>query len=194
MRRLLESSLTSAVLAIGAPGAVALASEEGGLPQLRQVDTFVSQVFWLVITFGILYFMMSRVVLPRIGNVMEERQQKVDDDLSRAERLKAEAEQVMAEYETALSEARNKASELIREADDAMSALATERQDAFTRVLSEKTKAAEARIGEAKQAALGELAGVAGETATAVAEKLISVKPDGKAVKAAVAEVLGGRG
>jgi F-type H+-transporting ATPase subunit b len=194
MRRLLERSLTSAVLAIGAPGAVALASEEGGLPQLRQVDTFVSQIFWLVVTFGLLYLMMSRVVLPRIGNVMEERQQKVDDDLSRAEKLKAEAEQVMAEYEAALTESRNKASEFIREADEAMKAEAATRQDAFSRELTEKTKAAEARISTAKQTALGELAGVAGDTAVAVAEKLIAVKPDGKAVKAAVADVLGGRG
>jgi F-type H+-transporting ATPase subunit b len=194
MRRLLERSLTSAVLAIGAPGAIALASEEGGLPQLRQVDTFVSQIFWLVVTFGLLYLMMSRVVLPRIGNVMEERQQKVDDDLSRAEKLKAEAEQVMAEYEAALTESRNKASEFIREADEAMKAEAATRQDAFSRELTEKTKTAEAHISTAKQTALGELAGVAADTAVAVAEKLIAVKPDGKAVKAAVADVLGGRG
>src|SRR3546814_6905695 len=65
-------------------------SGSGGLPQL-DADTYPTQIFWLVVTFVILYLIMSKVALPRIAEVLEERQERVADDIETAERLRSEA-------------------------------------------------------------------------------------------------------
>jgi F-type H+-transporting ATPase subunit b len=187
MRYLLSTlTLTGCVLAT----TLAQASEEGGLPQLRQVDTFVSQVLWLFITFGVLYGLMSRIVLPRIADVMEERQDKVDDDLTRAERLKVEAEGVMSEYEKALAEARGKASSVLKQASEEITGELSAREASFAADLAEKSKAAEGRIVQAKSDALANLRAVAAESAVAVTSKLIGVTPRGEAVDRAVGKAI----
>src|SRR3546814_10856843 len=88
-------------------------SGSGGLPQL-DADTYPTQIFWLVVTFVILYLIMSKVALPRIAEVLEERQERVADDIETAERLRSEAAVVQSEYETAMAEARGKAQEIGR--------------------------------------------------------------------------------
>ena len=60
------------------------------MPQFAQVDTFASQIFWLVVSFAILYILLSKVVIPRISTVLENRQQKIASDLKRAEEARAE--------------------------------------------------------------------------------------------------------
>ncbi len=61
------------------------------MPQLEQFDTYLSQVVWLVISFAILYVVMWKAALPRVADVLQERQERIDDDLERAEKLKSEA-------------------------------------------------------------------------------------------------------
>ena len=78
------------------------------MPQL-DLATFTPQLVWLGITFILLYLVMWRVALPRIGEVLEERQNRIQHDLDEAGRLKGEAEQALADFETSLSEARSKA-------------------------------------------------------------------------------------
>ena len=73
------------------------------MPQLDPT-TWIAQLFWLIVTFVALYFVLSRSILPRIANVMEARQSKIDDDLDRAAASKQEADGVLAEYEKALAE------------------------------------------------------------------------------------------
>ncbi len=180
--------------------ALPLAAAEGGgsdgLPQLTQTDTFVGQIFWTIITFGILYFAMSKVIIPRIGEAMEERQDKIDDDLSRAEKLKRETEQVIEEYEAKLAEARGAARETVREATEAWEAQAAKREKKANEALAKKTAEAEERIAAAKQAALDNLKSVATEVSTAASAKLLGSAPSEadaqKAVEASLAE--GGRG
>lgn len=164
----------------------ALAAEDGGLPQISQVGTFASQIFWLVVTFGLLYVVMSRVALPRIGDVVEERRDKIDDDLMRAETVRSEAEEVLAEYEKALAAAREEASGMLHQANEEMKAKMTERHEAFSQDLAERTREAEERIEAAKSEALKDLSSVAAETATAATNKLVGFKPDSKTVANAV--------
>jgi len=163
------------------------------MPQLNP-EHFASQIFWLVVVFVALYVLMSWLVLPRISEVLEERQDKVDDDLSRAEKLRAEAEAVLAEYEAALASARAEASGLLKQAGDKMKAEAAERQSAFARTLAEQAKEAEARILAAKAQALGNLKSVAAGAATAATAKLIAVTPGESEVDKAVDDTLGGQG
>lgn len=165
---------------------VALAAEEGGLPQISQVDTYASQIFWLFVTFGLLYIVMSRVALPRIGDVIEERRDKIDDDLMRAETIRSEAEDVLAEYEKALSVAREEALGIQQKTSDEVKAKMDERHEAFSQELAERTREAEERIAGAKNEALKDLASVASETAAATTDKLVGFTPDSKAVDKAV--------
>tara|TARA_R110002072_G_scaffold4706_9_gene32898 strand:+ start:4133 stop:4699 length:567 start_codon:yes stop_codon:yes gene_type:complete len=170
----------------------AYAQEVEGLPQIKQVDTFVSQAFWLVVTFTTLYFIMARLVLPRVTEVMEERRHKIDDDLARATRLKTEASDVMADYEQALAEARGQASASLKLISDELDAAAAARQDSFMQELAEKNRQAEKRIAEATAAAMSNLKTVAGEAAVAVTQKLVGVKPTKAKVEKAVNEAVGG--
>ena len=95
------------------------------MPQL-DAATFLPQLFWLVVTFAILYLLMWRVVLPRIADLLQERQERMDDDLQKAEALKNEGAKVLAAYEKAMAEGREQAQATIREAMDRASASAAE--------------------------------------------------------------------
>ena len=100
-------------------GQVASASNASGpkLPQL-DVETYASQIFWLIVTFIVLYFLVAKIAMPRIAEVLEGRQERIEDDLDKAETLKKEAYLVRVEYEKALSSAREKAHEATRRAQE----------------------------------------------------------------------------
>ena len=141
---------------------------------------FASQLFWLSISFALLYFLLSRFVLPRIGGVIEERRDKVADDLDAAAQLKAQADETVAAYEKELAEARARASKTAGEAKaeaDADIAEAIARADAE---LDAKLSDSEQRIAESRAKALAEVRVIASEAAAAAAEQLagLEVKPD----------------
>ena len=83
-------------------------------------STFSSQILWLAITFGLFYLFMSRVVLPRIGSILETRRDRIAQDLNEANRLKLESDQAFAAYEQELAEARSNAHEIAQTARDAI--------------------------------------------------------------------------
>ena len=87
----------------------------GGFPPFAK-ETFASQLLWLVLVFVALYLLMSRVALPRIGSILEERRQSIDTDLAAAQQLKTESDAAIAAYEKALAEARGRAQTLANEA------------------------------------------------------------------------------
>ena len=83
------------------------------MPQLNP-EFFVSQLFWLVVTFSFLLVFLWRISLPRIGNVLEKRERKVSDDLTAAKELQSEAEKIQDSIENQLKQARSDASEMIK--------------------------------------------------------------------------------
>lgn len=155
------------------------------MPQLDP-SHYATQIFWLLVTFVPLYLILWRKVLPKIGEVLEARQDHIDADLEKATALKAEAEKVLSEYEAALAEARAKANATVKEASEAMAKESAERHEAFGRELDKKTEEAEERIAEAKRAALENIKAVAAETALAATDKLIGERPGEKAVEKAL--------
>ncbi|WP_374763578.1 F0F1 ATP synthase subunit B family protein [Yunchengibacter salinarum] len=166
---------------------------KGGLPQLNVFEdgTYTSQLFWLAITFILFYVVVSRMVLPRISRVLDDRGERVAADLDAAERLKREAEQVQSGLKASLDDARSQSQAILAEAkQDAASSLAATQADLESR-LKAKTEAAEKRIEEAKTAALEEMDDVARDVAADIVTKLGAGAPDSaaldKAVKAASA-------
>ena len=89
------------------------------MPQLNP-EFFVSQLFWLVVTFSFLFVFLWRVSLPRIGNVLEKRERKITEDLAAAKELQAEASQIQEEIEKQLKQARTDASEMIKSSSIAL--------------------------------------------------------------------------
>ncbi len=160
------------------PAFVAAAAEathegkSGGLPQLNPAD-FSPQLVWLALTFVVLYFILARVALPRIGEVIEERKDRVQRDLQAAERFKQETDEALAAYEKALSEAHQKASGMAKEMRDKLADETDKERANVEGLLASKLGEAEARIAVTKSKALASVNEIAVETASAVVGKLL---------------------
>ena len=164
-----------------------------GMPQL-DFATFPPQLVWLTISFVMLFVVMSKVALPKVGQVLEERQHRIDGNLDKARSLKAEADAAAEAYEEALAKARSDAQDEIRAAGEQMAATAAEQNAELTTRLDGTIKAAEERIAKAKQEAVANIRDVAADVAASAAEKLTANNVDQKTVAAAVDAVLGERG
>lgn len=158
------------------------------MPQL-DVHDFAPQLVWLVITFSVLYFIMARMALPRIGAVIEQRRDRIASDLDQAEQLKRKTEEAIAAYEQALAEARAKAHAIAVEARDRLTAEMDRERAEADRKLAAKTAEAEQRIQAAKVAALANVREIASESAAAIVERLIGEKPSQAEIASALKAV-----
>ena len=159
------------------------------MPQL-EVATYAPQIVWLAITFVVLYLIMSRVALPRIASVLDERERQMQADLERAEKFKADADEALAAYERTMAEARAKAQGELRQAAQAVAAEVAARESELGARLASQSEAAERSIAAAKQAALADLHKLAGELAGSMAGKLAGVQVAGADLAAAVDQVV----
>jgi F-type H+-transporting ATPase subunit b len=155
-----------------AAAATAHEHKAGGLPQLNPAD-FAPQLAWLAVTFVLLYLVLSRVTLPRIGEVLEERRDRVQRDLDAAERFKADTDAALAAYEKALSDARQKASSMAKEVRDRLAADTEGERTRVEGALNAQLADAEQRIAATKAKALSSVDEIAAETASAVVGKLL---------------------
>jgi F-type H+-transporting ATPase subunit b len=155
-----------------------------------QRDTFASQLVWLAICFVLLYLLMSKVAIPRIGGILESRTKSVADDLAEANRLKAQSDQALKAYEASLAEARGRAQALANETRERLNAQAAEARKKLEAELQDKLAAAERSIAATKNAAMANVRSIAVESAAAIVERLIGTTPAPAAVEAAVAGVL----
>jgi F-type H+-transporting ATPase subunit b len=135
--------------------------------------TFVPQLVWLAISFGLLYLLLKRVALPRVGEVIEERADRIRRDLDQAEKLKVETEGALAAYEQALTDARSKAGGVIKTMRDSLTAEVDKERARVEAEIARKVADAEARIEQTKQRALASVNDIATETAGAIVKKLI---------------------
>ncbi|MFK8254108.1 F0F1 ATP synthase subunit B [Ancylobacter terrae] len=148
--------------------------------------TFPSQLLWLAITFGALYWLMSRIALPRIGTILEERHDRIADDLDEAARLKADSEAAARAYEQALAGARGKAHAIATDTRDKLAAEAEAGRKSLEAELADKLATAEAKIGATKTAAMANVKGIAVDTADAIVRELAGTAAAPEALDAAV--------
>lgn len=172
LRSLMAVGAGIAGLAVSSASALAAEGGGAGLPQLDP-STFATQIFWLAVTFIALYLLMSRVALPRVRDVLEERERRITDDLEKAQRLKDEAEAVLAEYEKALADARASAQALFAQAAEQANAEAAKRQQDMSQKLAKQLETAESRVQAAKAEALDNIRQVATDVARDAAARLI---------------------
>lgn len=162
------------------------------MPQFEP-SSFASQIFWLVVCFSIVFLFAWRIYLPRISATIENRHQRVDGDVARAEELTTEAEEVLAAYEAELAKARADAQEQLHKAAEAATAEADARNATLTEKLSADAEAARVRINEAKQTAMGNVSDLVEDIASQAVERLIGVTPDSGTVRKAIDTAAGER-
>ena len=149
-------------------------------------DTFASQLLWLAITFGALYFLMSRVALPRVASILEVRSDRIATDLAEAERLKQETEAAIAAYEGSLATARANAQKIAGETRDKVQKEVDAQRKALEDQLAGRLAEAEKQIAATKTKALENVRTIAVDAASDIVAQLLGDKPDTKAVEAAV--------
>ncbi len=162
------------------------------MPQLEFGD-FAPQLIWLAITFILLYIAMSRVALPRIGRVLEERRTKIADDLDSADRLKREAEEALTAYEAALAQARNDAHAIAAQTRDKLAAESAKERAQLEEKLEAQLAEAEARITAVRDEAMDNVRTVAADVTAELVTKLTGQQADQAAIEAAVADALSAR-
>ncbi len=173
----------------------AAAPQKEGMPQLDFANPLtVSQVVWGAIIFALLYVLLARWALPKVGTVVEARAASIAGDLEAARHAKAEADHAVAEVTAATRQARADAQTAIAAATQQAKADAAVQSAEMNQRLDAQLAEAEGRIGEARVAAMGALRQVAGEAATAVVTRLTGKAPDTEAVDRAVGGLVAARG
>lgn len=148
----------------------------GGLPQFA-FEHWPGMIFWLLVALAGLYFALSRVVLPQIGGVIEDRRDKIEDDLDEAKRLSRQAEEAERAYNQALADARARAGAIAAETRAKLDAEIAQQTAAAEAEFAERASAAETRIGEATDAALANVRAIAAEAASAAVARLTGDTP-----------------
>lgn len=162
------------------------------MPQIAQiVETYASQIFWLLIVFGLIYFGIGKAMLPKIEATVESRDRKIADDIAAAERAHALADETEATYRAKIDAARASAQKATQEAKAASALEAEARVKAVDAELATKTAEADARIAASQAQALAGIEDVAAEAAQEIVAKVsgVAVSRDQAvgAVKAALA-------
>lgn len=155
-----------------------------GMPQL-DVSNWPNQIFWLLVTLTVIYFVLTRVALPRIGAVLAERRGSITNDLTAAEELKQKAVEAERAYNDALARARAEAAKIVAEARAEIQKdldAATAKADAE---ISAKASQSESRIAEIRAGAMDAVTEVAKDTAKELVLAL-GGKADARSVTAAV--------
>ena len=152
------------------------------------VGTFPSQLVWLALTFILLYVLMAKIALPRIGAILAERAKRIADDLGAAQALKERSDAAHAAYEKALADARGRAQGIANETREREAAAAEATNKRLEAALHERLAAAERSIAEKRESAMANVGTIASDTASAIVERLIGKAPAAHDVAAAIAD------
>src|SRR3979409_2511705 len=171
-----------------AKGATAHTEADGGhkapFPPFQK-DTFASQLVSLVIAFVALYLIVSRIALPRVGSVLDERQNAIEGDLAEAQKLKEASDAALKAYESELAAARSRAQAIGTETREKLNAAADAERKTLEERLSVKLAEAEKTTAAPRERAMSNARGTAAEAAAAIVQRLTGLAPEGKLVDSA---------
>lgn len=153
-------------------------------------ETFASQLLWFAFAFVLLYVLMSRVALPRVGEIVAARADRIAADLAAAQKLKDETDAAISGYEKTLADARANAQSLAGQTRDKLMAEADQHRKTVEADLNTRLQSAEATIAQTKSQAMGNVRGIATDAANAIVERLLGSKPDSKSLSDAVDQTL----
>lgn len=157
----------------------------GGFPPFEP-STFASQLVSLVIAFVALYLIVSRIALPRVGSVIDARQNAIEGDLAEAQKLKDASGAALKAYEAELASARSRAQAIGAETREKLNAASEAERKKLEDQLSVKLAQAEKTIAATRETAMSNVRGIAADAASAIVQRLTGVVPDGSALNRAV--------
>jgi len=161
------------------------------MPQIAQIAaTYASQIFWLLIVFGLIYFVIGKGMLPKIEATVDARDQKIASDLAAAEAARAKADETEASYRAKIEEARAAALKATQDARSAATADAEKRVKAADAELAAKGAEADAALKAASARAMAEIENVAAEAAQEIIAKVSGITVDKAAAEGAVKAAL----
>ena len=172
--------------AIAATAKVPGEAAKGVFPPF-DTSTFSSQLFWLLITFGVMMWLMSKLALPRVSEILEQRKTRIAGDLAQASKAQADADAASAAYDKTLADAKAGAQASAKAMNEKITAEAEARSAALEADLAKKLASAEERITATKTAAMGNVSSIAEEVTGNIVQQLTGKAPDAAAVKSAVA-------
>ncbi len=160
------------------------------MPQL-DYGTFIPQIVWLLLTFVILYLIMSRVILPKIADVLEQRQDRIASDLEEAEKLRKEAQKVIEIYEKEIENAHISANQITEEGKKKISSDINSLNNDFELMIEKLTNEAESSIDDIKIKTKSEIKEITSELVQKLTKTIINKNLDQKTIKFKIEEQLG---
>jgi F-type H+-transporting ATPase subunit b len=162
------------------------ATPEASFPPFDSAN-FAPLLIWLALTFGLLYLLMSKIALPRVKNILHDRQEKIRHDLNEAHEMREKAQAAAAQHDKTISDAKAKAQAVAQENAARLHDESEAKRHTIEAELNAKLAAAEASITEMKTKALGNVSAIATDTAAAIVQRLTGKTADKWAIERAIA-------
>ena len=166
----------------------AFAAESGGMPQLNP-EFWISQIFWLTITFGTLYILLSKFILPKISNNLEVRKSKILENIEAAEKNRKDSEEKIIEYDKLLEISKNEAKNYLNEAREEVLKSINIKKVSLDKQIDEEIKRTEQEIKDFMKKAPEKVNKIAIETSTDLIQKLIGADINNSSISAIVEDL-----
>jgi len=161
------------------------AAEKAGMPQL-DTEFWISQIFWLVITFSILFTILSKFILPKISANLETRKTLILENISTAEKKREESESKIKEYNEIIKKCKNEAKNLVNQAKEKMMKDINLKKEALEKDLSNEIQRAEIEIQEFRDKAPEKINKIAVDTSTDLLQRLMNADVNSSSISAIV--------
>tara|TARA_B100000287_G_scaffold233029_1_gene219394 strand:+ start:235 stop:825 length:591 start_codon:yes stop_codon:yes gene_type:complete len=166
----------------------AQSAESGGMPQLNP-EFWVSQIFWLLLTFGILYIVLSKFILPKISGNLEARKSQILENIEMAEKQREQSEIKIKEFEKIILDSKNKAKNYFNDARKKVLEDINKKREVLENEISEEIKAAEKEIANLKNNAPEKINKIAIETSADLIKQLIGIEVNNSSISAIVEDL-----
>ncbi|MDC1250592.1 F0F1 ATP synthase subunit B [Pelagibacteraceae bacterium] len=166
----------------------AFAAESGGMPQLNP-EFWVSQIFWLIITFGILYVVLSKLILPKISANLETRKSQILENIESAEKQREESEQKIEEYEKIVQSSKNEAKKHFKQAREKVLKDIGVKKEALEKEIDEEVNKADIEIKTFRDNAPEKIMKIAEETSSDLLQQLIGAEVNSSSISAIVEDL-----
>ena len=161
------------------------AAESGGMPQLNP-EFWISQIFWLTLTFGILYIILSKLILPKISANLELRKSQIQENIEAAEKQRESSEAKIKEYDEIILKSKLEAKNIFREAREKVIKDINSKQNVLDKQIDEEIQKAEKEIQILKDNAPIKINKIAIETSSELLKKLIGAEINNSSISAIV--------
>ena len=161
------------------------AAESGGMPQLNP-EFWISQIFWLTLTFGILYFVLSKLILPKISANLELRKSQIQENIEAAEKQRESSESKLREYDEIIQKSKLEAKNIFKDAREKMLKNINSKKEILDKQIDEEISNAEKEIETLKKGAAEKINKIAIETSSDLVKKLIGAEVNNSSISAIV--------